>query len=81
MNGVLEMPEADNKIYQLSSQIESLQNQLKAEKERVIKETIKTHAEALYKEMQTVDSKDFTQRDIEQYFKAIVWDVKDIING
>ena len=75
------MSEADNKIYQLSSQIENLQNQLKTEKERFIKETIKTHAEALYKEMQTVDLKEFTQRDIEQYFKAIVWDIKDIMKG
>jgi predicted phage tail protein len=75
------MPEADNKIYQLSSQIESLQNQLKAEKERVIKDTIKTHAKALYKEIQENDPKEFTQRDIEQYFKAIVWDIKDILKG
>lgn len=70
---------AKNKIYELSHQIESLQSQLKAEQERVLKETIKTHAEVLYKEMQTVESKDFTLRDIEQYFRAIVWDVKDII--
>lgn len=69
----------DNKIYELENQIETLQRQLKAEQERVIKETIKTHAEALYNEMQTVESKEFTLRDIEQYFKAIVWDVKDIL--
>jgi predicted nucleic acid-binding Zn-ribbon protein len=75
------MKAVENKIYQLSSQIESLESQLKVEKERVIKETIKAHAEALYKEMQTVDIKEFTQRDIEQYFKDIVWDIKDILRG
>jgi 3-methyladenine DNA glycosylase AlkD len=70
---------ADNKICQYKNEIETLQRQLKAEQERVIKETIKTHAEALYKEMQTVESKEFTLRDIEQYFQAIVWDIKDIL--
>lgn len=69
----------ENKINQLENKIETLQRQLKAEQERVIKETIKTHAEALYKELQENPISDFTLRDIEQYFKGIVWDVKDIL--
>ena len=58
-----------------------IQRELEVEKERVIKETIKTHAEALYKELQEHPIEEFTLRDIEQYFKAIVWDIKDINKG
>lgn len=69
----------ENKINRLENQIETLQRQLKSEQERVIKETIKTHSEVLYKELQENPISEFTQRDIEMYFKAIVWDIKDIL--
>ena len=62
----------ENKIYQL----ETLQRQLKEEKERVIKESIKIHAEKLYKELQENPISDFTIRDIEMYFASIADDVK-----
>lgn len=75
------MSEVENKISKVKYEITALQLQLKVEQERVIKETIKIHAEALYKEIQENNPKEFTQRDIEQYFKAIVWDIKDILKG
>ena len=71
----------ENRIYELSTKIETIQSELKEEKERVIQETIKMHAEALYKELKAFPIEEFTLRDIEQYFKAIVWDIKDIYKG
>jgi len=71
------MKNIENKIYKLSDNIETLQRELRTEKERVIKEIVTVHAKALFKELQEHPIEEFTLRDIEQYFKGIAWDIRD----